>query len=100
MTPEDEALRREELARGTRAETILNDELVKAAFQQLRDDAVKAFKNATPDDAEALRIARLQYDVTESLLGSFAKHLQKGKMAAAQLSAWDKLRSKVTRRAA
>ncbi len=98
MDLNEEALRRQEMTRGENARRILDDEIFLDAVRELRDGALRAFKQASPGDVEALRVARLEYEVTERLITNLTNVLKTGKMAAEQLSVADKAREFLKRK--
>lgn len=81
MSPE------EQVQRGQRAALILNDDTFKAGIQSLRDRALEAFRNANPSDAQALQVARMEYDVTERLVNELAKFISDGRLSAVRIEA-------------
>lgn len=82
MTPREEQDNlRIEVDRATRAQNILNETIVKDAMQDLRDEAITAFKRAPIDSPAELQSARMRYDLTEAFLNKFVKHIQTGKLA-------------------
>lgn len=96
MTPD------EQIRRGQRAALILNDDTFKAGVQALRDRALESFRNASPADVEALRIARLEYDITERLVNEFMRFVADGKLStirkeASEQSAQGKSQPSLTR---
>lgn len=98
MDESELTLRRQEASRGTSAKRILEDDVFKDAVTQLRDRALEAFKHAKPGDAEALCVARLEYEVTERLISRLATVLETGSLAEKQLSAFEKGLAFVTRK--
>lgn len=84
MTPD------EQIRRGQRAALILNDDTFKAGVQALRDRALESFRNAPAADVEALRMARLEYDITERLINEFTKFVADGHMSTIRKEAAEK----------
>ena len=82
---------RVEISRATRAQHILDEELVKSAMQDLRDEAIRAFKRAPIDSPAELQSARMRYDLTEEFLNKFVRHIQTGKLAEPRFAELQKL---------
>lgn len=78
---------RHEIERARRAETILNDPLVKEALQAVRDAAMADFSMADPRDHAALLAAQQAYKAAENFLNVFTEAMETGQLADRQLVA-------------
>ena len=86
--------REEDVRRGQQAQTILDNEIFKEAMTALRDDAIAAFKDAVPNDTDALMSARLRLDVTERFLNKFTGLVRNGQYAARKIEDAEKAKLK------
>jgi hypothetical protein len=77
----------EALRRAQNAERLLNDELIKAAIQAVRDQCVEDFKSARSDDVESLRAARASFSAAERFVNALHSHVQGGVIAKFKIDA-------------
>ena len=82
----DEGKLNEMAARGSRAQTLLENDLLKDAFKYLSDEYVATWKLTTPKDAQA----REQLWIAVNIIGKVQDHLTKfvvdGKIASRDLA--------------
>lgn len=75
----------EEIARGQRAERLLNDELVSEAFAKIEGAIVEQWKSSPVRDTEGQQQLRIMLGLLDRLRGHFTEVVTTGRMASIQL---------------
>lgn len=88
MTPEEqEARRRVDLSRGSRAQSIVEDDLFKEAIGLMKDGALRdliavPMVGIYPGQAEKLRVtAQIKVQLLETFVNAFMRTVETGKLA-------------------
>ena len=81
---DNSALRRRE-ARGKQAEKILQDDLVKEAFEMIERRVYEAWKSTTPEDDRARHDCYLMHQIFGDFQDFFKAAVTKGKTATTEL---------------
>ena len=81
----NEAKARQELDRATRAEALLQNPLIKEAFEELEKEFVEAWKGSSIGDSQNREHIYQLLQALEALKGHFSKVLQDGKLAKERL---------------
>ncbi len=85
MTPEQETLEQQRVARGDQARRLLEDRLFLEAVSAIQKDIWEQFKAADASDAITLQRVKLREEVLVDFLGIFQRHVQTGQIAKSNL---------------
>ena len=85
MNPEQEHKVIRESERGSKARAILDNDMVKEAFQAVEDGIMNAWKKAPVRDIEGQTQLRLLYKAYQDFRGYLQTAMESGKMADVQL---------------
>ena len=77
----NEAQSRKDLDKATKAEALLNNPLMRDAFETLEKEFVSAWKESSIDDQQAREHIYPLLQALEALKGHFVKVLEDGKLA-------------------
>lgn len=81
----DESKARTQMDRGQRAERVLNDPLVKEAFDKIRDEIVEAWENSDADDDRGRHNAYLLQRLLRNFESQFKQIVRTGEAAKREL---------------
>lgn len=85
MALSEEQQLHKELSRGSEAEAILNNALVKEVLDSLEKEVIAAWENTPMRDTEAREKAWLYYITVRKFRNTFVSFIETGRMASMQL---------------
>lgn len=95
---EDAADRRQEVDRGQRARQIVEDPLLVAAVDAIKDRVWRDFAKSALGDDDARRMARIKLDCLDQVLRDLRRHMETGKLASQQLPLIERTLAVLTRK--
>jgi hypothetical protein len=81
----DDLKQRKDADRGVRAQALLDNELLKEAFEKIESFTLDAFKNSKADEAQLRDDAWRSYKLLQNLKGELSRLVITGKDASKQL---------------
>lgn len=98
ISKEQEQLHKDEVSRGSAAERIFNDPLLRAAIEAVKDAAWRQFAASAVDDDRTRLLVRLKLQVLAEVQDHLKTHIATGRLAAESLSQFEKFKEWMRRK--